>query len=655
VPTLRDLLADGRVHVADGAMGTMLYGRGVFLNVCYDELNLRQPDLVRDIHREYVRAGAELLETNTFGANPVKLAACGLAAETERINAAAAALARDAAGARAAVAGAIGPLGVRVEPFGELSLAEAQAAFERQVRGLVEGGVDGFILETFSDVAELGAAVRAVRAVSDLPIIAQMTVGTDGKTHYGTDPEVFGPELAALGVDVVGVNCSVGPHGVLEAVEKLAQVVSLPLSAQPNAGLPREVGDRKIYMASPEYMASYARRMVEAGARFVGGCCGTTPDHIRAMVGFVQSVSPRHAFDMGTLPAPAPAVAVNPAPMAARSRLGAKLAEGRFVTTVEIVPPKGVDPAPMFEQVRQLKAGGVDAVNVPDGPRAQSRMGALLSALMIQREVGLEAVVHYACRDRNLLGMLSDLLGAAAAGVRNLLIITGDPPKMGPYPEATAVFDIDSIGLTNLVSRLNHGLDPGGNPIGEPTKFVIGVGVNPAAPDLDRELKRFAYKVEAGAEFAITQPVFDLAQLDRFLARVEEFRTPIVAGIWPLVSVRNAEFLANEVPGVSVPETIVERMRAASTGGKDAALAEGVRISREMLTAVADRVQGVQVSAPLGRVSVALEVLAAAPADGRTEGRNEGMGEREDTARPDKPERPAAFPTVRLSGYNDPT
>jgi homocysteine S-methyltransferase len=309
----------------------------------------------------------------------------------------------------------------------------------------------------------------------------------------------------------------------------------------------------------------------------------------------------------------------------------------------------------MFEQVRQLKAGGVDAVNVPDGPRAQSRMGALLSALMIQREVGLEAVVHYACRDRNLLGMLSDLLGAAAAGVRNLLIITGDPPKMGPYPEATAVFDIDSIGLTNLVSRLNHGLDPGGNPIGEPTKFVIGVGVNPAAPDLDRELKRFAYKVEAGAEFAITQPVFDLAQLDRFLARVEEFRTPIVAGIWPLVSVRNAEFLANEVPGVSVPETIVERMRAASTGGKDAALAEGVRISREMLTAVADRVQGVQVSAPLGRVSVALEVLAAAPADGRTEGRNEGMGEREDTARPDKPERPAAFPTVRLSGYNDPT
>jgi len=613
VPTVCDLLADSRVHVVDGAMGTVLYGRGVFVNVCYDELSLRQPDLVRDIHREYVRAGAELLETNTFGANPLKLATYGLAGETERINAEAAKLAREAAGERAAVLGAIGPLGVRVEPFGELSLEEARAMYERQARGLLEGGVQGFILETFSDVAELGAALQAVRGCSDLPIIAQMTVGTDGKTHYGTDPVVFGPELAAMGADVIGVNCSVGPHGVLEAVEKLARVVSVPISAQPNAGLPREVGDRMIYMASPEYMASYSRRMVEAGARFVGGCCGTTPDHIRAIVGFVQSVSPRHTFDVRTFPAPAPAVAIDPVPLAARSRLGAKLAEGRFVTTVEIVPPKGVDPAPMFEQVRQLKAAGVDAVNVPDGPRAQSRMGALLSALMIEREVGLEAVVHYACRDRNLLGMLSDLLGAAAAGIRNLLIITGDPPKMGPYPEATAVFDIDSIGLTNLVSRLNRGLDPGGNPMGLPTKFVIGVGVNPAAPDFERELKRFAYKVEAGAEYAITQPVFDLAQLDRFLARVESFRIPIVAGIWPLISLRNAEFLANEVPGVSVPDAIVDRMRVASAGGKEKALAEGVRISREMLAAVADRVQGVQVSAPLGRVPVALEVLEAAP------------------------------------------
>ena len=608
--TLRALLDDRRVHVVDGAMGTMLYARGVFLNVCYDELNLRQPDMVREIHREYVRAGAEILETNTFGANPLKLASHGLAADTEHINATAAALALEAGGDRVAVVGAIGPLGVRIEPFGELGVEEAREAFARQVRGLLAGGVTGFILETFSDVAELGAALRAVRDHSDLPVIAQMTVGTDGRTHYGTEPAVFGPDLQARGADVIGVNCSVGPHGVLEAIEALARVVTVPLSAQPNAGLPREVGDRKIYMASPEYMASYARRIVEAGARFVGGCCGTTPAHIKAVVGFVQSVSPRHVAATGVTPLP-PA-ALEPVPLEQRSALGAKIARGDFVTTVEIVPPKGIDPAPMFAQVRQLKAAGVDAVNVPDGPRAQSRMGALLSGVLIQREVGMEAVVHYACRDRNLLGMLSDLLGAAASGLNNLLLITGDPPKMGPYPDATAVFDIDAIGLTNLVARLNRGLDPGGNPLGGTTRFVTGVGVNPAAPDLDRELRRFAWKVEAGAEYAVTQPVFDLEQLDRFLERVAEYRIPIVAGIWPLVSLRNAEFLANEVPGITVPGEVLDRMRGASARGKEAALEEGVLIAREMLAAVRGRVQGVQVSAPLGRVPVALDVLAAA-------------------------------------------
>ncbi len=608
MPDLRALLADERVHVSDGAMGTMLYSRGLFLNVCYDELNLRQPDVIREVHREYVRAGAEIIETNTFGANPVKLAHHGLAADTEAINEAAARLARDAAGDRAAVVGAIGPLGIRIEPFGETSVEEARQAFARQVAGLLAGGVDGFLLETFSDVEELHAGVEAIRGLSDLPIIAQMTVGEDGRTHYGTAPSAFGPAIEQMGVDVIGVNCSVGPHGVLEAIEHLARVVTLPLSAMPNAGLPRDVGGRKMYMASPEYMASYAKRMVEAGARIVGGCCGTTPDHIKAMVGFVQSVSPRHAAAVTVVPAAAQGVPVTP--LAERSRLGAKLAAGQFVTTVEIVPPKGVDPAPMYAQVRALKAAGVDAVNVPDGPRAQSRMGALLSGLLIEREVELEAVVHYACRDRNLLGMLSDLLGAAAAGLRNLLIITGDPPKMGPYPDATAVFDIDAIGLTNLVARLNHGLDPGGNAIGAPTKFVIGVGVNPAAPDFEREMSRFAWKVDAGAEYAVTQPVFDLDQLDRFLDRNARHKIPIIAGIWPLVSLRNAEFLANEVPGISVPQTVLDRMRAASATGREEGLAEGVRIAREMLAAVRTRVQGVQIAAPLGRVPVALEVIA---------------------------------------------
>jgi methionine synthase I (cobalamin-dependent)/5,10-methylenetetrahydrofolate reductase len=607
MPTLRELLADNRTHVFDGAMGTVLYGKGVFLNVCYDELNLRQPDLVRDIHREYVRAGAEILETNTFGANPRKLAQYFLAEETERINREAAVIARSAAGNRASVVGAIGPLGIRVEPFGETSLEEAQADFARQAKGLLEGGVDGFILETFSDVDELRAAFLAVRGLTDLPIIAQMTIGTDGRTHYGTEPSVFGPLLEQMGADVIGVNCSVGPHGVLEAVEQLAAVVSCPISAQPNAGLPREVADRKMYMASPEYMGDYAKRMVEMGARFVGGCCGTTPEHIKAIAGFVQSVAPRHVSIAVTTEQAVPGV--EPTPLAERSHYGGKLARGEFITTVEIVPPKGVDPTPMFEQCRALKAAGVDAVNVPDGPRAQSRMGALLSGLMIEREVGLETVVHYACRDRNLLGMLSDLLGAAAAGLRNLLLVTGDPPKMGPYPEATAVFDIDAIGLTNLVARLNRGLDPGGNPIGTPTKFAIGVGVNPAASDPDRELRRLHWKVEAGAEFAITQPVFDLDQLDRFLKQVESFNLPIIGGIWPLVSLRNAEFLANEVPGVTVPAEILDRMKRSSERGREAALAEGVTIAREMLAAVRDRLRGAQVSAPLGRVPVALDVL----------------------------------------------
>lgn len=608
--TLAALLADGRAHVADGAMGTMLYARGAFLNVCYDELSVLRPELVGDIHREYVRAGAELIETNTFGANPVKLAHYGLAGETERINAAAARVARDAAGDHALVLGALGPLGVRMEPLGEMGLDEAEAAFARQVAGLVEGGVDGWIVETFSDVRELGAAVRAIQARSPLPIIAQMTVGIDGRTSYGTEPAAFGPEIAALGVAAIGVNCSVGPHGVLEAIEQLARVVDLPLSAMPNAGLPRDVGDRKIYMASPEYVGGYARRLVEAGARIVGGCCGTTPEHIREVAKFVRSASPRRA-SVHAMPA-RPAQAQVVVPLAERSRLGARLASGAFVTTVEVVPPKGIDPASMLAQVRALAAAGVDAVNVPDGPRAQSRMGAVLSGLLIQRETGVEAVVHYTCRDRNLLGMLSDLLGAAASGIRNLLLITGDPPKMGPYPDATAVFDIDSIGLTNLVTGLNRGLDPGHNAIGAPTSFVVGVGVNPAAPDMDRELKRLAWKVEAGAEYAITQPVFDLDQLDRFLKRVESFRLPIVAGVWPLVSLRNAEFLANEVPGVTVPAAILERMRIASTQGKDAALAEGVEIAREMVAAVRERTRGVQVAAPLGRADVAVRVLEGA-------------------------------------------
>jgi methionine synthase / methylenetetrahydrofolate reductase(NADPH) len=611
--TFADLLTDARPHLFDGGMGTMLYAHGVFINRSYDELVLSNPDLVRAIHEEYVAAGAELLETNTFGANPAKLAHHGLEGRVVELNARAAELARTAAGDRALVGGAVGPLGIRIEPYGPTSLDEARSMFRQQVDGLLEGGVDFFILETFADLAEIRQALGAVRDASELPVVAQMTVREDGTTLYGTAVELCAQRLDEWGADVVGLNCSVGPHGILGGVERMAATIARPLSAQPNAGLPREIDGRKIYMASPEYMAKYARRLIQAGARFVGGCCGTTPEHIRRMSDAILAVSPgrsRSRVEVRRVTA-AEQGAVEPSPLAERSRLGRKLATGGMVTSVEILPPKGIDPSRMLEGIRQLEWAGVDAVNVPDGPRAQMRMGVIATSVLVQRAAAIEAVVHYTCRDRNLLGMLSDLLGAHALGLRNLLLITGDPPKMGPYPDATAVFDIDAIGLTNLVSRLNHGLDPGGNAIGEPTSFTIGVGVNPGSLDLEHELNRFYWKVEAGAEYAITQPVFDADQLLRFMAELErrEIRIPIVAGIWPLVSVRNAEFLANEVPGISLPDAVIDRMRRAQARSQEHALKEGIAIAREIFDAVRGEVRGLQVSAPFGRVGFALQVF----------------------------------------------
>ncbi|MFL5447739.1 MAG: bifunctional homocysteine S-methyltransferase/methylenetetrahydrofolate reductase, partial [Gemmatimonadales bacterium] len=580
--------------------------RGVFVNVSYDELNLSQPGLVREVHEAYVHAGAEILETNTFGANPVKLSSHGLEEQTELINRSAVALARQAAGQRALVVGAIGPLGIRLEPWGPTARGEAIAFFSRQATGLLEGEVDGFILETFSDLNELEAALCALRSLSDLPIIAQMTVGQDGNTSYGTSVETIASKLDELGADVVGLNCSVGPAAMLDGIERMVEHTRRPVSAQPNAGLPRAVDDRRIYLASPEYMGSYARRMIQAGARFVGGCCGTTPDHIRKIHAYVSSLQPRLVAAEVSARA-RESIGVAPAPLAERSRLGEKLARGEWVNTVEIAPPKGWNAAEMIEQCRSLQEAGVDAVNLLDSARAQSRMGVLPATLIVQRETGMETVFHYTCRDRNMLGMLSDLLGAAAGGLRNVLIVTGDPPAMGPYPDSTAVFDIDSIGLTNVIRRLNQGLDPGGNPIGEPTRFVVGVALNQGG-EQRRELERFAWKVEAGADFAVTQPVFDPEQLERFLDRAKS-PVPVIAGIWPLTSLRNAEFLANEVPGVVVPSGIIERMRKAQEHGSAAARAEGVAIASEMVEGVKDLVQGVQVSAPSGRIDVALETL----------------------------------------------
>jgi homocysteine S-methyltransferase len=610
MPTLRDLLTDHQVHVLDGAMGTMLYSRGVFVNVCYDELTLKQPGLVQEVHELYVRAGAEILETNTFGANPVKLSGYGLEERTEEINRAAAVLAHRAARGRALVVGAVGPLGIRIEPWGPTARTEAVAHFARQVSGLAEGGVDGLILETFSDLEEVHAALEAARTVApDLPVIAQMTVGEDGATSYGTPVETIAARLIEWGADVVGLNCSVGPAPMLEAVERMAEVSTRPLSAQPNAGLPRAVGDRRIYLASPDYMAQYARRLSAAGASFIGGCCGTTPEHIRRIRECVAESRPRRVA-VGIPPGPQSEPAgAQPVPLSARSAWARKLAGGAFLRSVEVVPPRGWDPAAMLQQARSLREAGVDAVNLVDGSRGQSRMGVVPAALLVEREVGIETVFHYTCRDRNMLGMLSDLLGAAAGGLRNVLLVTGDPPTAGPYPDATAVFDIDSIGLTNVVRRLNQGLDPGGTSIGEPTRFVIGVAANQGAIDRQRELERFHWKVEAGAEFAVTQPVFDAEELAEFLERIASWRIPVIAGIWPLTSLRNAEFLANEVPGARVPESVLERMRRAEAAGPEAAHAEGIRIAQEVLEAVRGMVQGVQVSTPGGRVEVALEAL----------------------------------------------
>ena len=614
--TFKNLLESDGVHVFDGAMGTMLYAKGVYINRSYDELNLTNPDLVREVHEEYVRAGADIIETNTFGATAQKLQQYGLEGSLRLINIAAARIAREAAGERAYVAGAVGPLGLRIEPYGPTSFDEAKDMFKEQVAALLDGGVDLFILETFSDISQMRQAIRAVKELCDLPIVAQMTILPDGNTAFGTTPEVFTTRLDEWGADVIGLNCGVGPAIVLTGLEKMRAVTNKKLSAQPNAGLPRDVQGRQFYMCSPEYMAKFAKRMIQAGAKFIGGCCGTTPAHIKLITDAVRAASPRKQRTVSKESGTARVTDLTPpdikvVPPQERSLWSRKIVNGEFVTSVEVLPPKGCDPHKTLDSIRLLKKAGVDGVNIPDGPRAQTRMSAQATAVLVERDIGIEAVLHYCCRDRNLLGMMSDLLGAAALGIRNLLLITGDPPKMGPYPDATAVFDIDSIGLTNMVNKLNHGLDLGNNPIGLPTAFCIGVGCNPGAINMDEEVKRFEYKVEAGAQYAITQPVFDTEQLCDFLKRIEHVRIPVIAGIWPLVSYRNAEFLHNEVPGVRVTPSIMERMRVASEKSKEAARDEGLKIARESLIEVRELIQGVQVSAPFGNVRYALEVFGA--------------------------------------------
>jgi homocysteine S-methyltransferase len=589
-------------------MGTMLYAKGIFLNRSFDELNLTQPDLVAEVHQSYVRAGADVIETNTFGANRIKLAAFDLDDKVHAINFQGARIARHAARDLVYVAGAIGPLGIRIEPWGKTGVDEAEEYFREQAKALHEGGVDLFVLETFRDLNEIGAAVRAIRSVCDLPIVAQVTTEADGNTLDGVAPEDFVPRLEEYGANVVGVNCSVGPAGMLETIERMSQVATVRLSAQPNAGSPREVEGRNIYLCSPEYMASYARRFINNGVRLVGGCCGTTPDHVKQIKAAVRALSPAVLQKDKAVPAARSTQRVETVPRAEKSRMANGLTRGLFTVSVELVPPRGFDAQKLVDQARQLRIHGVDLVNIPDGPRASARMSALAASMIVLQQAGIEPILHYACRDRNLLGMQSDLLGAHAMGIRNVLLITGDPTYAGDYPDATAVFDVDSIGLTNVVARLNQGLDIGGQSIGFPTAFHIGVAVNPSAIDIDHELRRFRYKVEAGAEFAITQPVFDVASLVAFLER-SAAPIPVLASVVPLESLRHAEFMANEVPGVSVSAAVVERMRRAEAAGR--AASEGLAIASEIVSEVRPHVQGIQISTAAGAIESALGVMKA--------------------------------------------
>jgi methionine synthase / methylenetetrahydrofolate reductase(NADPH) len=614
MPQFADLFSN-RPVLADGAMGTVLYARGVFINRCYDELNLSDPNLILSIHEEYLQAGAEIIETNTFGANRFRLTRHGLAAKVAEINTAGVRLARQAVdhlkekqAGTAWVAGSIGPLGVRLEPLGKTGLDEARAAFAEQIHALADAGVDMLIIETMPALNEAREALLAAEETApNLPVLVMVTVDDESNCLDGSSPDQAAALLTEWGAGAIGVNCSTGPSTVLTALEAMRAATDLPLAAMPNAGMPRAIEGRNIYLCSPEYMASFARKAIAAGAQIVGGCCGTTPNHTRAMRSAMRAIDAQARVTDGGKQAEI-STETPPAPLGQRSHIGSLVEQGQFVTLVEIVPPKGINCTKEIEGARLLAQLGVHAINVPDSPRASARMSAQSLCIQIQQHTGIETILHYTCRDRNVLSIQSDLLGASSIGLKNILCLTGDPPKLGNYPDATAVFDVDAIGLVNIVRRLNHGLDIGANSIGASTNFTIGVAANPGVPDIEHELRRFAFKVEAGAEYAITQPVFDLRLLEEFLNRIESFRIPVIAGIWPLTSLRNAEFMKNDLR-VSMPEEIMLRMAQADT--PDAARKEGILIAQEMLESVRPMVQGVQVSAPFGRYTAAAEVIAS--------------------------------------------
>ena len=604
---MTELLASG-VAIGDGAMGTMLYSKGVFVNTCFDELNLTSPGLVREIHEQYVSAGCDFIETNTFGANEFKLARFGLADKVEQINSAAVKIAKESAGDKALVAGAVGPLGVDIAQGGRVSEKEIINAFANQIKALSQAGVDFILLETFGNLKEILLAIKAAGEVCELAIVAQMAINEYKETLYGDRLDTAMKSLSEIQqVVAVGLNCSLGPAAMLESLEVIKKATTKPISLQPNAGLPRTVDGRTLYMCTPEYMAEYAKRFYEKGVKIIGGCCGTTPEHIRQIVKAVRplekAVRARPAV-IEVKPTVKQAIRQKSAELKDKSKLGAKLAAGQKVITIEISPPKGADVSELLEKVRICERCGADCVNIPDGPRASSRLSAMITAIKIEQSCDIETILHFCCRDRNIIAMQSDLLGIHTVGLRNVLVITGDPPKLGEYPDATGVFDLDSIALTRVISDLNCGIDIAGNSFPSPTSLAVGVGANPVAADLKREIDRFKKKVEAGAEFAITQPVFDADSFLRFLDATKNCRIPVIAGIWPFTSFKNAEFMANEVPGVFVPKKILDRM-AQTKDAKDSRRA-GIEIARELMEQVSDVTAGFAISAPFGNVKMAL-------------------------------------------------
>ncbi len=615
--TFLEALSEGPV-LFDGAMGTLLYERGVLHTRSYDELVLSQPELIRQVHLDYLAAGAQVIETNTFGANRITLARHGLAEQMTQINRAAVKLAREASAGRAWVAGAVGPTGVRFAIATEAERRRARLALAEQIDTLVIAGVDLILLETFPSILELETAIAVAKERGPrVPVVAQHVFDGAGQGDGGLAPAEVAERLVAAGADVIGANCGAGPAELYAAGTAMVGR-GKPVIVQPNAGLPSSVEGRTIYVANPEHFGVFARRMLKSGIRAVGGCCGTTPAHIRTMLGAIRMMggvridqieaaveAPRGPASGGEVRA-APAAAV---PLAERSRLGARIARGQFAVSVELTAPTGTDLGRTRAQVEELLAAGVDVVNIADGPRASARMANLAVCSRLAAETGVEPILHVCSRDRNFLGLVAHLRGAAALGLRDLVIITGDPPKMGDYPFATPVYDVDSVGLLRIAAGLNAGVDPAGKPLGTPTAFVLATGAEPGAQDYDRELRRLEDKKAAGAELVMTQPVYDPRTLERFLDDTRGLGLPIMVGILPLASARNAEFLHNEVPGMSIPAEIRARMARVAQGPE--ARAEGLRIAREALAAVKQRVAGTYIMPPFNRVEAAIAVLDA--------------------------------------------